>query len=123
MNRGIFMFLIFVTTGSFSCKKSTSQVNSEVTPPPPVVTRFNINTTLVTPNPTKEATAVYNFLRDNYGKKVLSGVMTLNSFDETNWLKTNTGKEPAIIGLDFMHSGRAYTWYNDKQPIKDAKAY
>jgi mannan endo-1,4-beta-mannosidase len=87
------------------------------------VQRFNINPTLVTPNASKEATALYNFLRENYGKKILSGVMTLNSFDETAWLKTNTGKEPAIIGLDFMHSGRGYTWYDDKQPIKDARAY
>jgi mannan endo-1,4-beta-mannosidase len=87
------------------------------------VERFSINPALVTPGATKEASALYNFLRENYGKKILSGVMTLNSFDETAWLKTNTGKEPAIIGLDFMHSGRGYTWYDDKQPIKDAKAY
>ncbi|MCC9166995.1 glycoside hydrolase family 26 protein [Pontibacter sp. XAAS-A31] len=41
--------------------------------------------------------------------------------DEVNWLKQNTGKEPALVGLDFMHSGRAYSWYNDKEPITDAK--
>ncbi|WP_224994380.1 glycosyl hydrolase [Cesiribacter sp. SM1] len=84
--------------------------------------RFNLNQTLVTPNPTPEATALYNFLLDNYGDKIISGVMTLSSMDEVNWLKQNTGKEPALVGLDFMHSGRAYNWYNDKEPIQDAKA-
>lgn len=126
MSREILKFLIVATVVSFSCNKSTTVPAPVVTPPPPpppVVERFTINPTLVTPGATKEATAVYNYLRENYGKKILSGVMTLNSFDETNWLKTNTGKEPAIIGLDFMHSGRGYTWYDDKQPIKDAKAY
>ena len=92
-------------------------------PPQPEPVRFTINATLVTPNPTKEAVNLYNFLRNNYGKKIISGVMTLHSFDEVTWLKANTGKEPAIVGLDFMHSGRGYTWYDSEEPIKDAKTY
>lgn len=117
-----FITLLMVVCSIFSCKKDNAQTTPVVTPPV-VVSRFNINATLVTPNATKEAKAVYDFLKENYSKKILSGVMTLNSFDETNWLKTNTGKEPAIVGLDFMHSGRGYNWYDDKQPIKDAKTY
>jgi len=110
-----FCFLIF------ACKKAGSV--EEKTQPSVVVERFNINTKLVIPNPSPEANKLYQFLRENYGKKILSGVMTLNSFDETNWLKANTGKEPAIIGLDFMHCNRGYSWYDDKTPIKDAKSY
>ena len=49
--------------------------------------------------------------------------MTLNSMDEINWLKSKTGKEPALIGLDFMHCGRGYTWYNDLTPVNDARNY
>jgi mannan endo-1,4-beta-mannosidase len=82
-----------------------------------------INKTLVTSDPNVGAAKLYQFLLDNYRQKIISGVMTLNSFDETQWLKINTGKEPALVGLDFMHSGRAYDWYNDRQPIVDAKAY
>jgi mannan endo-1,4-beta-mannosidase len=82
-----------------------------------------IDPTLVTTEPGDGAVRLYNFLKDNYGRKIISGVMTLNSFDETQWLKTNTGKEPALVGLDFMHCNRGYTWYNDNQPIDDAKAY
>lgn len=85
--------------------------------------RFNLNQTLVTPNPTPEASALYDFLLDNYGDRIISGAMTLNSFDESDWLKENTGKEPALLGIDFMHSGREYSWYNDKTPINDAKTW
>lgn len=46
--------------------------------------RFNINQTLVTINPTPQAKALYDFLLDNYGDKIISGVMTLNSLDESN---------------------------------------
>lgn len=85
--------------------------------------RFNINPTLLTPEPTETAARLYQFLYDNYGKKIISGVMTLNSMDEVNWLKTNTGKEPALLGLDFMHCGRGYTWYNSDEPVNDARNY
>jgi mannan endo-1,4-beta-mannosidase len=85
--------------------------------------RFNINETPVTPEPDENAARLYRFLTDNYGKKILSGVMTLHSMDEVNWLKSNTGKEPALLGLDFMHCGRGYNWYNDEEPVNDAKNY
>lgn len=83
----------------------------------------NINPALVTPFPHDAAGRLYQFLYDIYGSKIVSGVMTLNSFDESNWLKEQTGKEPALLGLDFMHSGRGYQWYNDRQPTIDAKAH
>lgn len=85
--------------------------------------KTNINKTLVTPEPTDEAVRLYNFLYDNYGQKIISGVMTLGSMDEVNWLKTNTGKEPALVGIDFMHTNRGYTWYNNLEPVNDAQKY
>jgi len=118
----LFGICIF-STAFFACKK-TSKVEEKKTEPEVVVPqRFNINASLTTPNPSAEANKLYQFLKENYGNKTLSGVMTLNSFDETNWLKTNTGKEPAIIGLDFMHCNRGYTWYDNKAPVNDAKTY
>lgn len=110
-----------------SCKKSVSETTTGTTTTTSTTTttpaRFNINATLVTPNPTRQVAALYQFLKDNYGKKIVSGVMTLDPFDQTDWLKANTGKEPAIIGLDFMHCNRGYNWYDNEQPIKDAKTY
>ena len=85
--------------------------------------RFDISKTPVTPDPTDHTMRLYQFLYDNYGRKIISGAMTLNSMDEINWLKANTGKEPALVGIDFMHSGRGYTWYNDEEPINDARKY
>lgn len=85
--------------------------------------RFNISKFLVTRAPEDHAAKLYSFLYDNYGKKIISGAMTLKSMDEINWLKSNTGKEPALIGLDFMHCGRNYSWYNDDEPVNDAKKY
>lgn len=85
--------------------------------------KFNIGKTLVTPNPTDHTAKLYQFLYDNYGRKIISGAMTLNSMDEVNWLKANTGKETALVGLDFMHCGRGYNWYNNDTPVNDAKNY
>jgi len=85
--------------------------------------RFTLNQTLVTTDPIPQAKILYDFLLDNYGTKIISGVMTLNSLDEAIWLKQNTGKEPALLGIDFMHSGRGYSWYNSKTPINDAKTW
>jgi mannan endo-1,4-beta-mannosidase len=120
-------FYLIMLFGLLSCGKKDHTIAAPTpTPnpsPQPQTSRFNINATLVTLNPTAEASALYQFLRNNYGKKIISGVMTLDSFDEINWLKANTGKEPAIIGLDFMHCNRNYTWYDNEQPIKDAKTY
>ncbi|HMI04984.1 MAG TPA: glycosyl hydrolase [Pedobacter sp.] len=113
---GIFCILLL------GCKKQGTTAEEK---PGPGITeeRFHINAGLVTPNASVEANKLYQFLRENYGKKIISGVMTLNSFDETDWLKQQTGKEPAIIGLDFMHCNRGYAWYDNKAPVKDAKAY
>lgn len=85
--------------------------------------RFKINKTLVTPSPTTQAQKLYDFLYDNYGEKIISGVMTLNSMDEINWLQSKTGKKPALVGIDFLHCGRGYTWYDNNTPMNDALNY
>lgn len=82
--------------------------------------RFSINTALVTPEPTDETKRLYQFLYDYYGKKIISGVMDMT---DATWLKSNTGKFPALLGLDFMQTGRGYTWYNDDTPYSQAAAW
>lgn len=82
-------------------------------------TKFQINQTLVTPNPMTETARLYQFLYDNYGKKIISGVMDM---PESNWLKTNTGKSPALVGFDFLFCGRSYSWYDENKPFNEAKA-
>lgn len=85
---------------------------------------YNINASLVTPNATTEAKCLYQFLKDNYGKKIISGVMTLYTNDEVIWLKQNVGKEPALVGIDFLFTNRNnQSWYNDNTPVTDAIDY
>jgi mannan endo-1,4-beta-mannosidase len=92
-------------------------------------TGFNIPLTPVNPEVTPITQNLYSFLRNNFGKKTISGVMTLkplsNSTNEITWLKTNTGKEPALLGLDFMdHTGsNPPSWQNNPDLVKDAKTW
>jgi len=78
-------------------------------------TQFNIDEALVTPNPQPATVEVYEFLKDNFGKKTISGVMTLDllknnnilplaSQTEVSYINSKTGKTPALVGFDFMHS-------------------
>lgn len=58
---------------------------------------------LTNPNASKEAKALFAYLKDMYGKKILSGQMTSNwGFDELDYIKRLTGKYPAICGFDFI---------------------
>jgi beta-mannanase len=51
----------------------------------------------------KEAVALYAYINDMFGKKILSGQMYSGwGFDEFNYIKEVTGKSPAIKGLDFI---------------------
>lgn len=82
---------------------------------------YQLNHHLVNPAPAPETKALYDFFLDHYGRKILSGIMTLSSRDESDWLKFNFGKEPVILGLDLMNSNREYDWYDDTIPLIDAE--
>jgi len=90
---------------------------------------FNIGP-LVTPRPGENALKLYQFLKDNFQRKIISGVMTLKSLstvsgdrqNEISWLYEKTGKKPALLGLDFMdHTGsNPIEWRNNPDVVKDA---
>lgn len=67
--------------------------------------QLNITTTLVTENPIPQAQNVYNFLRDNYGEKMISSTMANVNWNtnEAEWVKFHTGKYPAITTFDYVH--------------------
>lgn len=55
----------------------------------------------------KEARALYSYIQDMYGKKILSGQMVSDwGFDELKYIKDSTGKQPAIRGMDLIDSAR-----------------
>ena len=67
---------------------------------------------LATPDPMTGTQRLFYYLMNNFGKNILSGTMSLNATEEAEWLYANTGKYPALIGLDFMNHTRDYGWYD-----------
>ncbi len=73
---------------------------------------FTIDEKLINPNATAEAVALYNYLRDGFGVRTLSGAMckyTVQS-TEAEWMAEKSGKYPAILCYDFMNSTRSWSW-------------
>lgn len=60
---------------------------------------------LVVSSPSPEAVKVFNFLKENYGKKSISATMSNVSWNknEAEWVKLHTGKYPAMITTDYIH--------------------
>ncbi len=88
-------------------------------------TPFTIVADPVTPEPTQSAVKLYSFLRDNFQQKTISGVMTGNILngntplplfqqEEIVYIHNSSGKRPALVGFDFMHStgrGSEGVWF------------
>jgi mannan endo-1,4-beta-mannosidase len=60
---------------------------------------------LCTPNPSPEAVDVYNFLKETYGNKIISGAMAKVAWntDEAEMVYATTGKYPAMNTVDYIH--------------------
>ena len=63
---------------------------------------------LSNPSASEKTKAVYSFLCENYGKKIISGQQEstwMGTPDyEMNLIRRETGKTPAMRGLDFMNN-------------------
>lgn len=82
---------------------------------PFVAEAFNLTNTMATPNASVNAQKVFHFMQNNFQKKVISGVMTLDLLNgmtalnlheqkEVKYLYTTTQKYPVVVGFDFMHT-------------------
>ena len=74
---------------------------------------FKLSAKPVTPEATESAVKLYSFLRENFGKKTISGIMTgdmsgytlgadFKTHDDVKYIYTRTGKYPVLVGLDFL---------------------
>jgi mannan endo-1,4-beta-mannosidase len=83
--------------------KSQADVDFSFTTKAKVV--VSIKTSLAMANSSAQAVKVYNFLRDNYGVKAISGAMANVSWNinEALWVNQHTGKYPAIATFDYIH--------------------
>lgn len=80
-----------------------------------------MKTTLCVPNPSPEAVRVYEYLLSVRGKGILAGQqenpMPRHHASEMRYIKKETGKLPAIRGLDYIHldfegvNRRAKNWW------------
>lgn len=80
---------------------------------------YNITTSLINPNTDAKTVAVWDYLKANYGKKIISG-----QIDNWDNLVAVAGKEPKIAAIDFQPytQGYNYNWRNGAHAIgwKDA---
>ena len=89
---------------------------------------WSLSPTPVTPEPTESAQKLYNFLLTNFGKRVISGVMTNRAMEndgkytpqtyetqeELKYIHDASGKNVVLVGFDFLHaSGKnsEQQWY------------
>lgn len=64
---------------------------------------------LCTPNPSPEAVALFKYIQDMFGKRILSGQEVLPwGINELNYVQENTGKLPAILGMDFANESEYF---------------
>lgn len=72
------------------------------------LTQFDVSNQLSNPNASEETKRLYNFLTDIYGKYTLSGQFSSDNLGSESRefieIKRNTGKVPAILGLDLIDS-------------------
>ena len=84
------------------------------------ITPFDISPNLVTPNPSVQVVNLYNFLKQNFGTKVISGTMANYSTNitEAMWVHDKTGKWPAMTSFDFIdHTNQNQNWINYTAPF------
>jgi len=74
---------------------------------------------------TRQVRSLLNYLKWNQGKALISGQ---TDFGDIKWIEENTGKRPAILGMDFMHvptrmgkqtadTDVAIDWYRNKHGL------
>jgi mannan endo-1,4-beta-mannosidase len=91
---------------------------SEAPPPPPLAPG------LAADNPSPEALRLYNFLKESFGQKIISGAMANVSWNisEAEWVHRHTGKYPALNGFDYIHhyaSPASWISYASTQVVED----
>jgi len=83
-------------------------------------TPFNLSDNLVSPAPADVALREYRYLLGRFGKKIHSGVQELK---EAEWLNTNIGKYPALLGLDLINHTRNWNWFDKNNLVSEAATW
>ncbi|MDR1527154.1 MAG: glycoside hydrolase family 26 protein [Dysgonamonadaceae bacterium] len=83
-----------------------------------------ITPTLAIKNPSPEALRLYEFLKENYGRKIISGTVANVSWNtnEAEWVHHHTGKYPALNAFDYIFlfaSPANWIDYSHTQVVED----
>ncbi|MDR1527815.1 MAG: glycoside hydrolase family 26 protein, partial [Dysgonamonadaceae bacterium] len=83
-----------------------------------------ITPTLAIKNPSPEALRLYEFLKENYGRKIISGTVANVSWNtnEAEWVYHHTGKYPALNAFDYIFlfaSPANWIDYSHTQVVED----
>ncbi|GHT63548.1 hypothetical protein AGMMS50239_19720 [Bacteroidia bacterium] len=114
-----FITLLFLWAG---CEKPDNPIDDPEIPAPvtPVIPN------LVVPNPSSEAVRLYDFLKANFGKKIISGTVANVSWNtnEAEWVHQHTGKYPALNCFDYIFlfassPGSGWIDYGDTKVVED----
>ncbi len=76
---------------------------------------FNITQQLSNANASDNAKKLFSFLKSTYGKYILSGQQTEHGMQDDAFQKIieQTGRAPAILGLDLMHYSSVFDIYGE----------
>ena len=118
--RTTYLTLALLSVAFFACKPvnppTQEEEHNDTIPTPPVEdTSLFVCDPLCTPNPSPEAQNLYNFLRRQYGRKVISGAMAYVDWNtnEAQWVKYHTGHTPALTCFDLIHVTNIDQWAQD----------
>lgn len=86
---------------------------------------FQIAEHLVSQSPTQETQNLYNFLKESFQNKIISGTMANynTNIKEAEWVFEQTGKWPALVGFDLIDYTREWSWINYTELVDNAINY
>jgi mannan endo-1,4-beta-mannosidase len=98
------LLLLLLLSLFFACDDKNNPIEPEAEEAPEELPSVDV-ASLVTENPSPEAVNLYNFLKENFGKKIISGTMANVNWNtnEADWVYKHTGKYPALNGFDYIH--------------------
>jgi len=88
------------------------------------VSSTDITANLSVETPSQQVQELYNFLKDNYGEKIISStVANVNwNINEAEWVKQHTDKYPAMATFDYIHlmsSPASWIDYSNTTVVED----
>ncbi len=97
-----------VTTSTASIPQTTTSTSETTTEPEPLIEVYESRYQLSNPNADNNTKKLYDYINDVYGTAIITGQQEstwMGSPDyEMDYIFENTGKYPAIRGLDFMNN-------------------